>query len=253
MHKNKINFNRSSEECKKFLCHSVYYKKCESCIHNNDISIKNRNELKKCNSRFSPNEFLYKLFNYLPNTLDNKVMTCFIKLIRIFQLFILQFTVVMADERGEGEESTIVKLIGEYANTVWDKYKELLKKICALFGENDNCEEKVAIPVAVFAFVLLFCIICLICCKCCCKKSCCKKKEIDESDVDYNQFMMGPDGQMYNQMYQGQMMQPQMIPAGMMYPQMYPLMYPQMYPQMYEGTEMQGQGIQGQEMQNSEM
>ncbi|CAG9476507.1 unnamed protein product [Plasmodium vivax] len=69
--------------------------------------------------------------------------------------------------------------------------------------------------------------------QCCCKKSCCKKKENDESDVDYNQFMMGPDGQMYSQMYQGQMMQPLMIPTGMMYPQMYPQMY---YQQMYQGS-----------------
>ncbi|CAG9476513.1 unnamed protein product [Plasmodium vivax] len=155
----------------------------------------------------------------------------------------LQITVVMAKE-SKTEETTIVNKIMEYANNAWEKYKNILKPICVMFGQNENCDGGyVTIPVAVFAFVLFFCIICLICCKCCCKKSCCKKKENDESDVDYNQFMMGQDGQMYNQMYQGQMMQPQMIPAGMMYPQMYSQMYPQMYPQMYQGVGMQEQGI----------
>ncbi|GAB69492.1 hypothetical protein PCYB_002410 [Plasmodium cynomolgi strain B] len=231
MQKNKIIFNRSSEECKKFLCDSVYYKKCEACIHNSGMSIKNRNELKKCNSRCSPNEFICKLFNYLPISLYNKVMTSFIKLIRIYELFILQFTVVMANQEETGKNNNIINSIKEYPSMVWNKYTELLEKICNGIGlENKYNEEYIAIPVAVFAIVLFFCIICLICYMCCCKKSCCKKKESDNSDVDCEQFIMGPSEQMYNAMYQGQMMQPQMISGGMAFPQMYPQMY---YQQMY--------------------
>ncbi|CAG9476506.1 unnamed protein product [Plasmodium vivax] len=263
MEKNKKEYNKSSERYKTCLHHFVYCKSNQPCIHKCDIYWRDKEKLENINSRCSSNELAFNLCNSFLSSIYNNVRTNFVKSVGIYQLFILQFAVTTAEEESSGASNgDTLKLIQEkvigIAKTFWGKYTECLCNICCNnngFINKETCKLYIPIPVMVFLFLFVLGIICLICCKCCCKKSCCKKKENDESDVDCNQFIMGPDGQMYSQMYQGQMMQPQMIPAGMMYPQMYPgqMYYPQMLQQGMQQPQMQYMEMQHPQMQYMEM
>ncbi|CAI7723995.1 hypothetical protein, conserved [Plasmodium vivax] len=251
MKKNMENFNESLEKSKKRIYETLYYKSSKSCVYNSDICMEPKKQMKKHCCKYALKKSSFKSNNLSQFSFNNNVMNFLVKLIVIYQTFRLQFFVAATTEGTDEQEGSGVmenvqrtmkqvgKTISEYTKDLWDKiekkYEEHIGKHCDDVGILKYiCNDaKIAIPVTFSLFILVFSIICLICCKCCCKKSCCKKKENDESDVDYNQFMMGPDGQMYSQMYQGQMMQPEMIPAGMMYPQMYPQMY---YQHMYQGA-----------------
>ncbi|CAI7723994.1 hypothetical protein, conserved [Plasmodium vivax] len=253
MKKNKEEFNESCEKRKTLLFEFINYKKSEIYIYNRNMYMQDKKELKKCNYKYLSKELTFNFLKFPLNCSCNKVIMNFIKSVAIYQIFILQFAVTIADGSSDTEShedtlSAFKKVVEQKAKDFWEFIKKSLCEICNQIGLQSTgiCgKHYVTIPVTFSLFILVFIIICLICCKCCCKKSCCKKKENDESDVDCNQFIMGPDGQMYSQMYQGQMMQPQMIPAGMMYPQMYPgqMYYPQMLQQGMQQPEMLQQGI----------
>ncbi|VUZ95675.1 hypothetical protein PVP01_0902200 [Plasmodium vivax] len=147
----------------------------------------------------------------------------------------------MEGKSTESSDAIDLSNIPEHATNV---LKLVQDKLCEVYtyinlGEYICHKPNIAILVTLIFFILLFSIISLICCKCCCKK-----KESETSSIDYNQFTIDPNGQMYSAMYHGQMMQPQMISGKMMYSQMFPggLMYPQMIqggmmtPQMYQAA-----------------
>ncbi|VUZ95668.1 hypothetical protein PVP01_0901500 [Plasmodium vivax] len=267
MMENKEEFNESCEKRKTVLYELINYKKSEIYIYiyiyNRSLCIQTKTELKKCNYKYLSKELIFKFFRFPLNCLCNKVIMNFIKSVALYQLFILQFAPTIAEGTSREQSQTltlngIIENVTQIAKSFWTSIENSLCTICKKIGihREDTCTPLyVSIPVVVFLFLFVFGIICLICCKCCCKKSCCKKKASEDSNVDYNQFMMGQDGQMYNQMYQGQMMQPQMIPGGMMYPQMYPgqMYYPQMLQQGMQQPEMLQQGMQQLEMQYMEM
>ncbi|VUZ95667.1 hypothetical protein PVP01_0901400 [Plasmodium vivax] len=256
MKNNMENLIESLEKHKKRIYEPLYYKCSKSCAYNSDVRIEPKKQMKKHCYKNVPKKSSFKLHNISQFSSNKKVMNTLVKLIIICQTFILQFSVASTTNEGDVSQSSqfmenfkskmeeLAENISKYTIKLWGnvktEYDKHIKVHCnKLSVLSVICEDaSIAIPVTFFFFILIFSIICLICCKCCCKnscckKSCCKKKENDESEVDYNQFMMGPDGQIYYQMYQGQMMQPQMIPGGMMYPQMYPQMY---YQQMYQGS-----------------
>ncbi|VUZ95666.1 hypothetical protein PVP01_0901300 [Plasmodium vivax] len=258
MEKNKEEYNESSERYKTCLYQLVYCKSSQPRIQKSDIFLEDSEKIKNTNPRFSSNELAFSLFNSFRSCSYNNVRTKFVKLIGIYQLFVLRFSVAESQEGSEGTsyEKVIVEMKNQ-AEQIWKYITQQLCVICSSIGNeygNICGKDYVAIPVVVFLFLFVFGIICLICCKCCCKKSR-KKKASDDSSVNHDQFIMGPDGQMYSQMYQGQMVQPQMIPAGMMYPQMYlgQMYYPQMLQQGMQQPEMQYMEMQQPEMQYMEM
>ncbi|SCO67116.1 hypothetical protein, conserved [Plasmodium vivax] len=257
MEKNKEECNESSKRYKTCFHELVYCKSSQPCIQKRDIYWGDRKKLKNINPRCSSNELACNLFNSFLICSYNNVRTKFVKLIGIYQLFILQFAVTIAEANITSEKNAytldhIQEKVRDIADKFWEGYTGYLCTLCSyikLECESTCKQLYVAIPVMVFPFLFVFVIICLICCKCCCKKSR-KKKASEDSNVNHDQFIMGPDGQMYSQMYQGQMVQPQMIPAGMMYPQMYPgqMYYLQMLQQGMQQPEMLQQGMQQPEM-----
>ncbi|CAI7720309.1 hypothetical protein, conserved [Plasmodium vivax] len=236
MKKNKEEYNESSPKFPKLLCQSISFKKSETPMCNSCIYIKYTKKVKEHNAKYSPNELLYNIFNSSLCSLYNKVAANFMKLIGIYQLIILNFHVAMADAVEPEKKCDVLK------NTLGLPIDESLCSICERFVIfSGHCNNPgVYISVTVFSFLF-----------CCCKKSCCKKKKSEEGDFDYSPYMMGADGQMYNPMYQGQMMSPQMYQMGMMHPQMFPgqMMYPQMYQGGMQEPGMQMQGMQMQGMQ----
>ncbi|SCO67126.1 hypothetical protein, conserved [Plasmodium vivax] len=240
MKKNKEELNVSSP---KLLYDSIYSKKTETVIFTYRIYIKYTKKVEMFNPKYSSKQLLYNIFNSPLYCLYSKVIANFIKLIGIYELIILHFHVAMADS--SGNENVCSKCSKD--KFPW-AMAEPLCKMCQsfkIFGVYCNKPE-VTISVAVFFFLF-----------CCCKKSCCKKKKSEEGDFDYSPYMMGADGQMYNPMYQGQMMSPQMYQMGMMHPQMFPgqMMYPQMYQggMQEPGMQMQGMQMQGMQMPGMQM
>ncbi|VUZ95679.1 hypothetical protein PVP01_0902500 [Plasmodium vivax] len=231
MKKNKGEFKESSEIFMKKLYHSLCYNNSGSCIHNGAIYLEDNKKLRKCNHICIPKKLSSGVFKSTQFSTYKKTIIQFIKLLEIYQFFMLHFVVAMAQTEQKDEGQDLLSQIQKLATAAWEAYKKHFQNICIQISIPENhCEKpEVAIPVIVLLFLFVFGIFSLICCKCCCRKSCCKKKGSEDSNVDYNQFFMGPDEQMYSQMYQAQMMQPQMIPTGMMYPQMYTQIYPQMY------------------------
>ncbi|VUZ95680.1 hypothetical protein PVP01_0902600 [Plasmodium vivax] len=231
MKKNKEEFNESSPEFPKFLYQSISYKNSETPMCNSRIYIKYTKKVKKHNPKYPSKELLYNIFNFPLYCLYNRVPANFIKLIGIYILIILHFHVAMVETKEN--EQKCESLDGVLTGGM-DKS---LCKLCKNFWLAEEQCSKPQVYISITAFFFLFC---------CCKKSCCKKKKSEESDVDYSPYMMGADGQMYNPMFQGQMMPPQMYQMGMMQPQMFPGQM--MYPQMYQGG-MQEPGMQMQGMQ----
>ncbi|GAW84243.1 hypothetical protein PGO_001900, partial [Plasmodium gonderi] len=104
MKKNIENHKKSSEKCNGRIYQSVYIKSTILCAHNSNIYLDTARKFKKCNicSRHMP---LSNLFNLPINYSYNMTFRKCIKLIGICKLFILQFTVAMA-QKGCGEGST---------------------------------------------------------------------------------------------------------------------------------------------------
>ncbi|SCO72513.1 hypothetical protein, conserved [Plasmodium vivax] len=237
MKNNKEVFIESCQEFPKFLYESICYKKSETPIYKSRIYVKYTKKVRKHNPKYSLKQLLHKIFKSPLYSLYNKVGANFIKLIGIYQLIILHFHVSMAEETDQEnicKNTSNQELLGQL--------EQPLCRICTSFGIFNKYCDKPGVTISVTVFFFLFC---------CCKKSCCKKKKCEEGDFDYSPYMMGADGQMYNPMYQGQMMSPQMYQMGMMHPQMFPgqMMYPQMYQGGIQDPGMQIQGMQMQGMQ----
>ncbi|SCA60088.1 hypothetical protein, conserved [Plasmodium vivax] len=173
MEKNNEEYSESSERYKTCLNQFVYCKRSQPCIHKSDIYLGDREKLKNINPRCSSNELAFNLFNSFLSCSYNNIRTKFVKSVVIYQLFILQFAVTIAEEESseETKDSTlklIQKKVTEIAKTFWDQYRNYLCKICCNNNgliDNKNCEHYVAIPVIVSLFLFVFGIIFLICCK----------------------------------------------------------------------------------------
>ncbi|SCA60818.1 hypothetical protein, conserved [Plasmodium vivax] len=174
MKENKDEFNESYEKHKKVLYQFMNFKKNKTYIYNRSMCIHPKTELKKCNYKYLPKELTFNFFKFPRSSSCKKDIINFIKSVGIYQLFILQFSVTIAEGNsgGESQKSTLE----QFPETVINKAKEFwgiitkyLCEICKTIGIRDDgstCKDPyVAIPVVLFLFLFVFGIICLICCK----------------------------------------------------------------------------------------
>ncbi|GAW84592.1 hypothetical protein PGO_003870, partial [Plasmodium gonderi] len=234
------NHKKSSEKCNRSTYQSVYIKGTILCEHNSDSYIETARKLKKCNI-CSIHALLSKLFN-LPLTLThNMCLLSFIKLIGIYKLFILQFTVAMAQSEGRGEEGTDCTHRTNGDNGGTEAYQLLTKvndKLCplctAILQEyKQYCGQYylgIVVPlVTLIVLILFFQYICIKCCR----SSKSRKNKKKEADLRMNSFeprYERPHRHMYHgHVYGESMQQSNMFPGDRMHPNKHrqPFMYQQ--------------------------
>ncbi|SCA59851.1 hypothetical protein, conserved [Plasmodium vivax] len=183
MKKNMENFKESLEKCKKRIYEPLYYNSSKSCVYNSDVCIEPKKQVKKHSYKYAPKKSSFKLYKLSQLSSNNKVMNFLIKLIVIYQTFILQFyvaatTVAEGEQEDSGNRENFLSRIKEVGGAIsqyliglWGRvqkqYDEQIKVHCNQVGILKSiCEDaKIAIPVTFSLFILVFIIICLICCK----------------------------------------------------------------------------------------
>ncbi|GAW84583.1 hypothetical protein PGO_003820 [Plasmodium gonderi] len=158
------NCKKLSEKCNRRTRQSVYIKRAILFIHNIDICLKTSIKWKKHNN-YSIYAMLYKLFNISLNISYNVRLQKCVKLIGIYQLFIIRFIVAMEKQQQSDElfPQTYLKLNESSANQEVLKLLDLINvkliPFCRHIIPCEYCKKyyiATVISIVTFIFVILF-------------------------------------------------------------------------------------------------